>query len=136
MRKVKIFVEKGNDATYGVYIDLNEEQLTYGVIGEGKTTKQAIDDFFNSYAEMKELYKSENNYFEEVEFILNYDLPSFLQYYSKILSLAGIERLTGVNQTQLSHYISGFRKPSKKTAEKIQIGLQNLGNELSQIEFV
>ncbi|TFD92795.1 XRE family transcriptional regulator [Dysgonomonas capnocytophagoides] len=136
MRKVNAFIERGNDGTYGVYIDLEENKLTYGVIGEGKTAKESIDDFYNSYAEMRELYKDENKDFEEVEFVLKYDLPSFLQYYSKILSLAGIERLTGVNQTQLSHYISGFRKPSKRTSEKIETALHNLGKELSQIEFV
>lgn len=136
MRKVYAFVERGNDGTYGVYIDLDEDKLTYGIIGEGKTAKEAIEDFYTAYEDMKELHKEKNKYFEEVEFIFKYDMSSFLQYYSKILSLAGIERLTGVNQTQLSHYISGFRKPSKKTAEKIETALHNLGKELSQIEFV
>lgn len=136
MRKVYAFVERGNDGTYGVYIDLDEDKLTYGIIGEGKTAKEAIEDFSTAYEDMRELYKEKNKYFEEVEFIFKYDMSSFLQYYSKILSLAGIERLTGVNQTQLSHYISGFRKPSKKTAEKIETALHNLGKELSQIEFV
>ncbi|MFV0396998.1 MAG: helix-turn-helix domain-containing protein [Bacteroidales bacterium] len=136
MRRVNLFVEKGDDGTYGVYIDLEENKLTYGIIGEGRSAKEAIDDFHRSYAEMKELYKEEGKRFEEVEFVLKYDLPSFLQYYSKILSLAGMERLTGVNQTQLSHYISGFRKPSKKTSEKIESALHSLGKELCQVEFV
>lgn len=136
MRTINAFIERGDDGTYGIYIDLNENQLSYGVIGDGETVKEAIDDFKNSYAEMKELYQEKNKSFEEVEFVFVYDIPSFLQYFSKYLSLAGIERLTGVNQTQLSHYISGFRKPSKKTAEKIETALHEFGKELSQVEFV
>lgn len=136
MRIVKAFIEKGNDGTFGIYIDLDENKLTYGIIGEGKTVKEAVEDFYLSYKEMKELYKSENKYFEEVEFLIVYDMPSFLQYYSKIFSLAGLGRLIGINQTQLSHYISGYRKPSAKTTEKIKESLHRLGKELSQIEFV
>ena len=136
MRKINVFIERGKDDTYGAYIDLNETQLTYGIIGDGNTVKEAIDDFYNSYAEMKELYKDEDKSFEEIEFIFKYDMASFLQYYSGILSLAGLERLTGVNQGQLSHYINGYRTPSQKTKEKIEKALHNFGDEISQVEFV
>jgi len=136
MRKVNAFIERGNDGTYGIYVDLDEDQLTYGVIGDGKTVQEAIQDFYNSYAEVKELYKDKNQYFEEVEFVFKYDMASFLQYYSKVLSLAGLERLTGINQGQLSHYITGRRKPSRRTKEKIEKSLHNFAEEISQVEFV
>jgi hypothetical protein len=136
MRKVNAFIEKGNNGAYGIYIDLDENQLTYGIIGDGETVNNAIDDFYNSYAEMKELYKDEGKEFEEVEFVFKYDMASFLQYYSNVLSLAGLERLTGVNQGQLSHYTTGRRKPSQKTKAKIETALHNFGKEISQVEFV
>jgi hypothetical protein len=50
--------------------------------------------------------------------------------------LAGLERLTGVNQGQLSHYFTGRRKPSQKTIDKIQIALNNFGKELQQLHLV
>lgn len=63
-------------------------------------------------------------------------MPSFLKYYSKVLSLAGLERLTGVDQGQLSHYITGHRKPSQRTKDKIEKALHDFAKELSQVEFV
>jgi hypothetical protein len=35
--KVAAFIERGNDGTFRVYIDLEENRLNYGVIGEGNT---------------------------------------------------------------------------------------------------
>ena len=69
------------------------------------------------------------------KFDFSYDVASFLAYYSDKLSLAGLERITGVAQGQLSHYVTGRRQPSKKTVEKIQKALQNFGNELSHVNF-
>ena len=64
---------------------------------------------------MKDVYKEQGLDFQEItSFKFQYDTASFLQYYSKILSLAGLERLTGVNQGQLSHYLTGRRKALTK----------------------
>ena len=45
MIKVKAFIERGNDGTYGVYVDLDDNRLNYGVIGDGNTVSEAIQDF-------------------------------------------------------------------------------------------
>jgi hypothetical protein len=134
--KVKAFIEKGNDGSYDIWIDTEEKRLSYGLLGQGKSVKESLDDFYVSYKEMKELYEDEGKVFQEVEFEFKYDLASFLAYYSDKLSLAGLERLTGVNQGQLSHYLTGKRKPSEKTVRKIEQSLHTFANELSQVEFV
>ena len=85
---------------------------------------------------MRELYKELNKPFPECEFEFRYDVASFLSYYSKVLSLAGLERLRGVNQGQLSHYMTGHRKPGKKTTAKIEKRLKEFANDLQQIQFV
>lgn len=134
--KVKAFIERGNDGSFGVYVDLENNTLNYGIIGEGKTIKEAIDDFHNSYNEMKELYLSESKHFEEAEFEFKYDTASFLAYYSNVLSLAGLGRLTGINQGQLSHYVTGRRKPSQKTVQKIEKSLHDFAAEISQVQLI
>lgn len=134
--KVKAFIERGNDGSYGVYVDLEDKTLNYGIIGDGKTVKEAIDDFYNSYNEMLELYKSENKYFKEANFEFKYDTASFLAYYSNVLSLAGLGRLTGIAQGQLSHYVTGRRKPSQKTVQKIEKSLHKFADEISQVQLV
>jgi len=134
--KVKAFIERGNDGSYGIYVDLEDNRLNYGIIGDGKTIIEAIDDFYNSYNEMKEIHISENKHFEEAEFEFKYDTASFLAYYSKVLSLAGLGRLTGVAQGQLSHYVTGRRKPSQKTVRKIEKSLHEFAAELSKVQLV
>ena len=136
MNKIKAFIERGNDGTYGIYIDLDDNTLDYSVIGEGNTVQEAIVDFNAGYKEMKELYSDEGKYFEEAEFEFCYDTASFLNYYSKFFSLAGLSRLTGIHQGQLSHYLTGYRRPSQKTVVKIESSLQAFGKEISQVEFV
>lgn len=85
---------------------------------------------------MREYYKSEGKPFPNIEFEYKYDTASFLQQYAYAFTLAGLERITGVNQRQLSHYINGVRKPSKTTITKIENRLHSFGNEISAIKFI
>jgi len=136
METVKAFIERVNDGTYGVYVDLENNSLNYGIHGSGKTAKEALDDFISSYEAMKEYHNQKGKMFVEANFEYVYDTASFLAYYSNILSLAGLQRITGINQGQLSHYVTGHRKPSPKTVEKIEKSLHNFANEISQVHFV
>ena len=136
MNKVKAFIERGNDGTYGVYVDLNDNTLNYGIIGDGNTVKEAVEDFQAGYLEMKKLYENEGKRFVEAEFEFHYDTASFLGFYTNYFSLAGISRLTGIHQGQLSHYVNGTRNPSKKTIQKIDSCVRDFANNLSQVQFV
>ena len=126
MKKVRVFIERASDGDYSAYMP-DEDNLSYGIIGTGHTIDETLKDFNAA---------SEDKPFEEVEFEFSYDIPSFLSYYSDKLSLAGLERITGVAQGQLSHYVTGRRNPSKRTVEKIQSALQQFGKELSNVHFV
>ncbi len=134
MKKVMAIIERGNNGTYGVYIDNNP--LSYGVLGDGNTVEEAKEDFYNSYEEMKQYYKEEGKEFQEAEFEFKYDVASFLAYYSTKLSLAGLQRITGINQGQLSHYLTGHRNPSERTIKKIQDRIHDFAKELSDVHFV
>ena len=131
--KVRVFIERSNDG-YSAYMP-DDNNLPFGLTGDGKTAQEAMQDFLLARDEMKEFFIEEGKEFPEVEFDFGYDVASFLAYYSDKLSLAGLERITGVAQGQLSHYVTGRRQPSKKTVEKIQKALQNFGNELSHVNF-
>jgi hypothetical protein len=136
METVKAFIERGNNGTYGVYVDLENNSLNYGIHGDGDSANEAVDDFISSYEEMKEFYNQLGKEFVEAKFNYVYDTASFLAYYSKVLSLAGLQRITGINQGQLSHYVTGRRKPSPKTVEKIEKSLHAFANEISQVHFI
>lgn len=134
MKQVTAIIERSADGLFSVYI--NDNPLSYGVIGEGPSVAEAIDDFKGGYEDMRASYRAENKEFEEAEFSFCYDLPSFLQYYAYAFTLAGLERITGVNQRQLSHYINGVRHPSEKTVRKIEERIQAFGREIAAVRFV
>lgn len=135
MRTVRVFIERGKDGSYGAYMP-DDNNLSYGVIGDGASASDAIADFKAVYEDMKQAAQSENRKFEEVNFAFSYDLPSFLVYYADLISYKGLAKLTGISAAQLSQYISGYRTPSPKTTEKIQNALHAFGNELSQLQLV
>lgn len=135
MKTVRVFIERGKDGSYGAYMP-DENNLSYGVIGDGDSAAAAIADFKAVYEDMKESYKKEGRPFEEVDFAFSYDLPSFLVYYADLISYKGLSKLTGIAPAQLSQYISGYRNPSPKTTQKIQNALHAFGNELSQLQLV
>lgn len=133
MKKVVVYIEK-SDNGFSAY--MAENTLDYGIRGEGSTARETIADFKDSYAEMREFYKEQGKKFEEAEFEYRYDIPSFLQYYAFAFTLAGLERITGVNQKQLGHYINGIRKPSAATAKKIEERMIAFAKELEMVKFV
>ena len=134
MKKVKAIIERAGDGTYSVYMDADD--MSYLITGTGKNAEEAINSFKLNYDDMKRYYVEEDREFEEVEFTYEYDMASFLSYYCKAFTLAGLSRITGVNQGQLSHYVTGHRTPSEKTKQKIQDSIQDFAKELSLVHFI
>ena len=62
-----------------------------------------------------------------------FDVPSFLEYYGGFLSLAGLERMTGINQKQLSNYLHHRAVPRKKQADRIITGLHKFAREILSV---
>ena len=103
--------------------------------GEGETVEETIKDFLGVYEGMKKSYEQEGHKAADVEFEFYYDTASFLSEYAGVFSLSGLEKLTGVSQAQLGHYLHGRRKPSRKTINKIQNGVDHFAKELTAIKF-
>ena len=74
--------------------------------------------------------------FLDGDYEINYtiDSSSLLKYYvgAGILSLAGIEKISGINQKQLWSYMHG-RKPRKAQAERIAAGFRSLREDLNSV---
>lgn len=133
-KDVTAIIEKGTDNRYSIYIE--DKEYPYGIIGTGDTVKEAMDDFNAGYQDMKDYVLSTGEPFKETSFVFKYDVPSFLQDFAFAFSLAGLERITGVNQKQLGHYISGYRKPTEKTVRKIESGIHAFSKQLEAVRFV
>lgn len=135
MEKVKVFICKEKDGSYSMYVD-EHAKLNYGLIGEGSSVQQAMNEWRSMYNAMKKSYEEKGLEFVEAEFEFVFDVPSFLQYYSGLVTFRGLAKLTGISAAQLSQYVSGYRTPSPKTTQKIQAALHAFGNELSQLQLV
>lgn len=131
MKKVKAIIERASDGTYSIYMDA--PNMDYLVTGTGKTASEAMQCFTYGYEDIKKVYNEIGRDFEEVSFDFEYDTASFLSHYSNIFSLVGLSQITGINKGQLSHYVTGHRKPSRSTAQKIQSSIRALGEELGQV---
>ena len=127
MKEIEAHIESNGQGMYSVYV---EENLPFGLLGEGTTIEEAKADFIAVYEEMREAHKARTG--EEVSYKFRFviDMSAFLANYKYILSLAGLAKLTGINKAQLSQYVCGTRRPSPKTQDKIKRALAGLGKEL------
>lgn len=128
--KVTAIIERNSEGEYSIYTLEKLEKI--GLHGYGATPEEAIKDFWEAYNEMKELLNGE---VPEIDVTFKYDVASFLRAFRDILTLSGLQRVTGVHQKQLQHYLTGNSKPTKKSVEKIEQGVHELANKLSEIEF-
>ncbi len=128
--KTKVIIEKAADGSYSLYMD--RDDLGFGLTMSGHTVAEAMEGFMEAYEDALELYPEKA---KGLEFEFIYDVPSFLQSMVSKMSLAGIQTITGVNQKQLGHYMSGHRNPSPATIAKIERGIKQFAEELSQINF-
>ena len=65
----------------------------------------------------------------------SFDLESFFDFYKVINSKALSERI-GMNQSLLSQYIKGIKKPSSSQTKRILKGVQQIGRELSEVQIL
>ena len=64
-------------------------------------------------------------------FVLN--VRALLNYFDGVLTRSALSRVTGINERQLGHYITGHRKPRPKQREKIVEGIHRIGKEINSI---
>jgi len=131
MEKLIVTICKGIDG-YGAWI----ENLP-GVYGEGDTveaTKQSIIRGLNLY--LKHNKNLPDLLQKEYDMEYHLDIPSFLDYYSKIFSKPALEKITGINQKQWFHYTAGRSKPTKNTIKKIDDAVRHFAKEINSIHLL
>jgi predicted RNase H-like HicB family nuclease len=79
--EITVFIETDKSGTYNTYTN---DELPFGLLGEGKTVKEAIEDFKVSIEEMKSIYLEEGKEFPLLELTFQYDTKSFLKYYCNV----------------------------------------------------
>ncbi len=134
MTKIEAIIERAIDGTYSVYC-VNEM-----FSGMGDSVESAKLNMIEQMNFFKETSVEDNHVYPkfldgDFEIIYKFDTESLLEYYSGILSLSGLEKITGIHQKQLWSYLHGRSKPRKAQIEKIENGLHRFGNELISISL-
>lgn len=134
MKTIEAIIERASDGTFSVFCN-NEMFSGMGETAEvaKKNMMEQMSFFKQTAIEDKFAYPEFLN--EDFEIVYKFDTESLLEYYSGILSLAGLEKVTGIHQKQLWSYLRGRSKPRKAQIEKIEKGLHNLGSELMSISL-
>lgn len=117
----KAIIERSKDA-YWAYIPELE-----GVSGVGESVQEAKRSMLDGLGLQQELG---NLSVQEYLIDYHFDVESLLNYFKGILTNAAFERLTGINQLQMSHYANGLKKPRKAQLQKIERALHQLADEL------
>lgn len=134
MKTLEAIIERAKDGTYSVYC------ISEMFSGMGNTAEAAqLDmrqqmDFFKKTA-IEGNFSYPDFLDEDFEIVYKFDTESLLEYYSGILSLSGLEKITGIHQKQLWNYLHRKSKPRKAQVEKIEKGLHTLGSELISISL-
>lgn len=70
----------------------------------------------------------------EYELEFDVDGQALIHSVEGLVTKAALSRATGINEKQLSHYSTGFRRPRKEQREKIIQGVHKIANELMNIK--
>jgi len=134
MKTIEATVSRANDGFYSIFC--NNEMFSGGGITaeEAKNDMLTQMDFFKKTA-IEEGFSYPKFLDEEFEIVYKFDVESLLQYYSGILSLSGMEKITGIHQKQLWSYLHGNSKPRKPQVAKIEKALHSLGSEFLSISL-
>ena len=69
---------------------------------------------------------------KDIEFEI--DLQQFFQYY-RVINAKFLAIRIGMNESLLSQYVQGRKKPSSRQTNKILHGIQEIGQELTNINL-
>ncbi len=134
MEIIKAVIEKGEN-NFSAFI-----QELDGCIAVGKTLqelKKNLEEAMHLHIEgMEEDGEPIPTKFKEVyKVVYTFDVESFLAFYDKVFTRRALSGLTGINESLLSQYASGLKKPRSLQAKKIETSMHNLGQELLEIKF-
>lgn len=128
MKKITATLEWAKEG-YGIWIDELPNIFSYSETVQQAKEKiiEAIELYFDGDPKKPKWLES------GFEVALTFEPAALLNYYQHIFTKRALSRLTGINESLLSQYASGLKKPRKKQRERLQNGLHDLSKELANI---
>ena len=123
-KKIDFIVEKTNTG-FSAYSNV------FPVYTTGNSFTELLHnavEAMNLFLSDKDSQVTENNISFEI------DLKQFFQYY-RVINSKFLAKRIGMNESLLSQYVQGRKKPSAAQTNKILVGIQEIGRELSNINL-
>ena len=134
MKNIIVILEKSKN-NYSAYIPALD-----GCVATGNSFNQVkqnieeavefhLDGMKEEGLDIPELFQS------DYKLVYKIDVESLFDWFSGVLTKSGISKLTGMNQSLISQYANGMKKPSSKQTKKIEEAIHSFGEELLSIQF-
>jgi predicted RNase H-like HicB family nuclease len=123
--KISVVIEKTKTG-FSAY---SEDQAIF-------TTAKTIPELIGNTIEAANLYFEDEKIKinqNDINFVV--DFKQFFQYY-KVINAKFLAKKIGMNESLLSQYVQGRKKPSDQQTNKILEGIHQIGRELSEINLI
>lgn len=127
-RSVTVVVETGKDLYSCFMASKGTEDLSFSLIGDGKTAREAVNDFLVCRDEMRELYKEEGLDFPEIDFNFVFDVGAFFNFYP--ISVTAFAKYIGMNASLMRQYAAGIKEPRGKSLKRIRDGIEKVKRDI------
>ena len=123
-KKIKLVVER-TDTGFSAYSE------DYPVF----TTGESFTELLHNAVEAMNLFLIDQaSQITEKNIEFEIDLKQFFQYY-RVINSKFLAKKIGMNESLLSQYVTGRKKPSASQTNRILSGIQEIGRELSSINL-
>ena len=123
-KKVLFIVEKSEDGYWAYTPGL--PIFTYG---------ETFNELRENASEAYNLYLEDSGFeIDERNILLEIDLKQFFQYY-RVINAKFLAKRIGMNESLLSQYVQGRKKPSHRQTRRILLGINEIGRELSDLHL-
>jgi predicted RNase H-like HicB family nuclease len=123
--KIEMIVERTKTG-YSAYA---EKYPVYSVGKSLEELKANMLDALNLY------FEKQGKIITEKDLKITLDLPQFFEFY-KVINVKALSERIGMNQSLLAQYIGGAKKPSPDQTQRILNGVQKIGRELAEVQFL
>lgn len=134
MKTITVIAEKTNTG-YSAYMP-----EVPGVIAVGDTFNQLRDNISEAvvlYIEASREYRKEipDALASKYKLVYKFDIEAFLEWLSGVMSQKGLSDIANMNETLISQYARGVKKPGPKQLKRIETALHKFADDLQSISF-
>ena len=111
-----------------------------GVVSVGDTfneLRKNVEDAITLYLEASNEFgdKIPDILSEEYQLAFRFDIQTFMEWLSKVMSQKGLSDIAGMNESLISQYANGFKSPGPKQLKRMESALHRFADDLYAISF-